>query len=242
MAQYKTSGIIINRHNLGEADRIITVLTPQLGTIRAVAKGVRRIKSKLAGHLELFCESELMLATGKNLDILTSARLVRHPASITGDYDKLRLAYLFAEMTDKLSGEREHHAGLYDLVAEAYSALHEGSPDALLELWFKLRLLATLGYTPDLDACVICGANGPEHEYAFHTELGGIVDMGCRSAGAYPMSQPAIKLWRLLLTRPLASARQAGEVEQYAVEGLAICNHFYDYTFGRRFKSSEILG
>jgi DNA repair protein RecO len=154
----------------------------------------------------------------------------------------LRLAYLFAEMTDKLSGEHEHHAGLYELVAEAYSALHEGSPDTVLELWFKLRLLATLGYSPGLDGCVICAASGSGYQYAFNVELGGIVDTGCRSPGALPMSQPAIKLWRLLLTRPLALARQMDDMQQYATEGLDICNQFYDYTFGRRFKSSEILG
>lgn len=241
MPTYKTHGLIINRHNLGEADRIITILTPELGTIRAVAKGVRRIKSKLGGHVELFCQSELILAKGKNLDILTSARLLRHPAGITDDYDKMRLAYLFAEMVDKLSGEREHHDGLYQLAAHGYSGLTDGPANSLMELWFKLQLLAVLGYHPQLDSCVICGAGGEKGQYSFNVELGGIVDAGCRGAGAVPMSHVAIKLWRILLSNPIARIRQVGGATEAAAEALDICNLFYDYTFGRRFKSSEVL-
>ncbi len=241
MPSYKTHGIIINRHNLGEADRILTILTQDHGTIRAVAKGLRRIKSKLAGHLELFCEAELMLHTGKNLDIVTSARLVTYHPALTSDYDRLRLAYLFAEMLDKLGGERERHPGLYELAQEAFRQLQREPADELVELWFRLRLLGDLGYRPELAACVVCGVRDGERRYLFSAELGGIVDVRCSGPGALTMTHDAIKLWRLLLEHRLDDVRRVEGVVGAAPEALIISHAFYDYTFGRRFRSSEIL-
>ena len=176
MGTYATHAIVIGRHSFGEADRILVMLTPEQGVIRAVAKGIRKIKSRLAGHLELFSESELMLATGRNLDVVTSARLIRHLSA--DNYDRMRLAYLFAEMINRLAGEHEHHEGLYSLLQEAFAVLAVGEtmPSALLELWFKLRLLDRLGYRPELDACVACGTADPAREYLFSPVLGGIVD------------------------------------------------------------------
>ena len=240
MATYATHGIIIGRHNFGEADRIIVVLTPERGVIRGVAKGVRKIKSRLAGHLELFSESELMLAEGRNLDIITSARLVHHLA-IGDDYDRMRLAYLCAEMVNRLGTDSGHHEGLYRLLHEAYVGLASGAADATLELWFKLRLLDCLGYRPELGRCMICGADDGDREYLFNVELGGIVDLGCSTPGNHTLTHDQIKLWRLMLTQSLAAVRGVTGAEQLAVTTLPICNLFYDYTFGKRFRSSEVL-
>lgn len=239
MAIYPTSGIIIGRHNVGEADRIIVVLTPERGVIRGVARGVRKIKSRLAGHLELFCESELMLAEGRNLDVITSARLIRH-LDIADDYDRMRLAYLCAEMVNRLGTDSGHHEGLYALLSAAYAGLADGA-DATLELWFKLRLLDCLGYRPELRGCMICQANGGEHEYLFNVELGGLVDLGCSTPGNHALTHDQIKLWRLMLERPLATVRGLDGAELLAVATLPVCNEFYDYTFGKRFRSSEVL-
>jgi len=267
MATYSTPAIIIGRHNFGEADRIIVLLTPTRGVIRGVAKGVRKIKSRLAGHLELFSQSELMLAEGRNLDVITSARLVRR-VSIGDDYQRMRLAYLFAEMVNRLAGDAEPHEGLFELLREAYGGLAGGgaaddaaasggaarSTDALLELWFKLRLLDRLGYRPELGVCAVCHQPTSSHRrYAFNVELGGLVDVGYgTNAGNLPLTRDQIKLWRLALDRPLASLRrlvagggkgdQSGDkVEELAAASLPVCNAFYDYTFGKRFRSSEAL-
>jgi DNA repair protein RecO (recombination protein O) len=240
MATYSTRAIIIGRHNFGEADRIVVLLTPDGGVIRGVAKGVRKIKSRLAGHLELFSESDLMLAKGRNLDVITSARLVRHLPS-GDDYDRMRQAYLFAEMVNRLSSEREPHPGLYDLVREAYAELSTGAPDATLELWFKLRLLDRLGYRPELKDCMICHTSASDRQYAFNVELGGIVDQGCSTPGNLPLTHEQIKLWRLMLAHPLGAVRRVGEAAALATATLPLCDQFYDYTFGKRFRSAEVL-
>lgn len=242
MGTYSTHAIIIGRHNFGEADRIIVLLTPDQGVVRGVAKGVRRIKSRLAGHLELFSESDLMLATGRNLDVITSARLIRH-LSTADDYDRMRLAYLFAEMTNRLAGEHESHDGVYGLLQDGFSALAapEAPTDTVLELWFKLRLLDRLGYRPELDACVACGTSDPTREYLFSPVLGGIVDRACATPGSLPIDQSAIKLWRLMLTRPFAAIAAIPRAAELAKTTMPICNAFYDYTFGQRFRSSAVL-
>jgi DNA repair protein RecO (recombination protein O) len=239
MASYNTYGIVIGRHNFGEADRVMVLLTPDRGVIRAVAKGVRRIKSRLAGHLELFCESELMLTEGRNLDVLTSARL-QHHLNVGNDYDKMRLAYLVAEMTNRLGSDGEH-PGLFELVHETYEGLGQ-SVDAVLELWFKLRLLDRLGYRPALGACMICGQSGEDQAYYFNVDLGGIVDAGCASAASQPMGREQIKFWRLILSQPLGLIRRVERAEELARVGMPLCNLFYDHLFGQRFRSAEVLG
>ncbi|TAK88800.1 DNA repair protein RecO [Patescibacteria group bacterium] len=237
MASYQTKGIIIGRHNFGEADRIIVLITPERGVIRAVAKGVRRIKSKLAGHLELFSESDLMLTEGRNLDIITSARLQSH-LKIGDNYDAMRLAYLVAEMTNRLSGEGEHPA-LFDLMHDTLKEI-PANPDTVTELWFKLRLLDQLGYRPELDGCVVCHGAKSHRNYGLSVEHGGIIGDGCGSINL-PLTQDQIKLWRLMLANPLSSIRRIEAVSDLAVDSMLACNAFYDHTFGQRFRAAQVL-
>jgi DNA repair protein RecO (recombination protein O) len=96
MPTYQTTGIVIGRTNFGEADRIVRFITPEQGKLSAVAKGVRRIKSRLAGHLEVFAESQLTLATGRNLDVIASARLTWYPHQLIADFQRISLASSFA--------------------------------------------------------------------------------------------------------------------------------------------------
>ncbi|HVQ37144.1 MAG TPA: DNA repair protein RecO [Pyrinomonadaceae bacterium] len=238
MAIYSTPAIIIGRHNFGEADRVMVLLTPDRGVIRGVAKGVRRIKSRLAGHLELFCHSELMLAEGRSMDTITGARLVHHPPT-SDDYERMRLAYLFAEMVNRLSINEEPHPGMFDLVRESFLGLVDADP--VLELWFKLRLLDRLGYRPELGACIICSTADPAREYLFNAELGGIVDQGCSTPGNHVLSQTQIKLWRLMLDHSLRDVRRVEQADALSTATLPVCNAFYDYTFGKRFRSAEVL-
>jgi len=241
MAGYQTTGIIIGRFNLGEADRIITFITPDHGKLRAVARGVRRIKSRMAGHLELFCRSQLMLAVGRNLDVITSVRLENHPDKLAEDYEQLSYAYLFAEILDKLTEEGEAHPAVFKLLDEALSALDQGQGGQLLELWFKLRLAAELGYRPQLRGCVVCGRRDEAADYFFNPALGGIVDAACRQAADQPMPVRQIKLWRLLLQQDWPKLAKVGEAAGLAEDGLSLCDDFYEHVFGRRFRLAAVL-
>lgn len=236
---YSTKGYVLRRFNLGEADRIITFITPDHGKLKAVARGVRRMKSKLAGHLELFSHVEVQVAIGKSLDVITGARLIEAPPEF--DYDQLGLAYLYAQMLDKLIDEGDTPQDVYTITQMALEDLIRQGASVLGELYFKLRLAAILGYQPDLAACVRCGASGPDYQYFFEPSLGGIVDEACKLPGGHRMSHDAIKLWRAILSLSLANVRRISGTEALAVETLPICNAFYDYNFDRRFTAADVL-
>jgi len=230
---------VLRRFNLGEADRIITFITPDKGKIKAVARGVRRMKSKLAGHLELFSHVDLQIANGKSLDVITSAKLIDSPPEL--DYDQLASAYLYAQMLDKLLDEDDQPSDSYVLLEMTLADLIKHGASNLGELYFKLRLAAILGHQPVLDACVRCGASGPDHNYFFEASLGGIVDDACRMPGSLAMSHDTIKLWRAILSLSLVNVRRIAGGEALAQETLPICNAFYDYNFERRFTAADTL-
>jgi DNA repair protein RecO (recombination protein O) len=240
MPTYQTTGIIIGRTNFGEADRIIRILTPDRGKVSAVAKGVRRVKSRLGGHLELFGETQLMLATGRNLDTITSARLVWYPHQLAGAYDRLGLAFAAAVATDRLLEAGQPQPELYRVLAEVLRTLDDGSGGPLPELWFKLRLLNVLGYRPELERCVICGLHDPEAVYAFSPDRGGIVCRADSMPTDLAMSNEAIKLWRLLSDYPFATISQIIGAPQLAATSLPACDAFYEHHLGRSFKPGTV--
>lgn len=230
MATYKTTGIVLRRHNLGEADRIVTFLTPDRGKLRAVSRGVRRIGSRQAGHLELFSQVELILAEGRNLDIITSARLRRYPEKVGQDYARLRHGYVFASLLDRLI-ETGPSEGLYNLAVVGFNELDDSGVSSGLELWFKLRLLDLLGYRPNLDHCGRCGrvvASG-----SVDASAGGLVCSDCAAAGLVALDAASLKLWRRLLAAERPDDR--GADEPVAGASLGICDTFYEYIFGRAF-------
>ena len=236
MPTYQTTGIVIGRTNFGEADRIIRLLTPERGKVSAVAKGVRKIKSRAAGHLELFGEVSLMLATGRNLDVITSARLIWYPHRLSTAYNDLGLAFAMATATDRLTEAGQGSYKLYELLREAVHALDDSAAGPVLELWFKLRLLDTLGYRPELATCAVCGRHDAATAYLFDPARGGITCQSDASATARPMDQAAIKLWRLLSDYPYATIAQIADAPALSAATLEICDEFYEHYLGRAFR------
>jgi len=233
---YQTKAIVIGRVNFGEADRVVRFLTPEHGKLSAVAKGVRRIKSRFGGHLELFGEVNLMLNSGHNLDTITSAQLIWYPNQVVGNYDRLGLAFLIASAVDKLTEPGHPAPALYAVVREAFGALDGGAGGALFELWFKLRFLDTLGYRPELGACMICGQKSPASSYAFSAERGGIVCASDSGALDTPMSAQQIKFWRLLCDYPYVTISHIADASELANTSLALCDSFYEHHLGRQFR------
>lgn len=240
MRSYKTTGIILRRTNYAEADRIITFITPEHGKVEAIARGVRKQGAKLASHLELFSESELMLVVGKNLDVLTSARALHSYDQLATSYEALRRAFLLCEMLSKLT-DKHTSPEMYQLLKECLKALNEGIVPELVELYFKLRLLDMLGYRPNLEQCMQSKQEIDERKkYRFSSEAGGLVEQDLGNPSQPKITQDHIKLWRLTLQHPLSKLAKIGGTAQAAEQSLPIANDFYDYLFGKRFKSAEI--
>lgn len=236
MPTYQTTGIVIGRTNFGEADRVIRFLTPDRGKLSAVARGVRKIKSRAGGHLELFGEVTLMLATGRNLDVITSARLQWYPHQLSANYDRLGLAFAAARAIDQLT-EPDHPApAVYRLLRATLAAIDTGATGPLPELWFKLQLLDALGYRPELGRCLVCGTHDPDTTYAFSPDRGGIVCAADAHPGDHPISPAVIKLWRLLSDYPYESVARIADAPALAASSLPACDAFYQHHLGRTFQ------
>ena len=155
MKQLQTQGIILSRVDYGEADRIVTLLTPDYGKLSVMARGVRRAKSKLAGGIELFSISEIGFIRGRgDLGTLISARLDRHYGEIVKSIDRVQLGYELIRMLHKAT-EDAPEASYFELLEQAFTALNDSAIDvALIRFWFGVQLLRLAGHSPNLHTAV----------------------------------------------------------------------------------------
>ncbi len=151
MNQFRTQAIILNRTNYGEADRIISFLTPDHGKVKAIAKGVRKTKSKLAGGIELFSTSDISFIPGKReISTVVSTRLIKHYGHIVKDLDHINAAYALIKRLDRAT-EDEPEAAYFYLLEASFEALNDPKINlGLINTWFNMQLLRLSGHTPNL--------------------------------------------------------------------------------------------
>jgi DNA repair protein RecO (recombination protein O) len=151
MNQLNTSGIILSRTDFGEADRILTLLTPDHGKLRLIAKGVRRVKSKLAGGIELFSISDITYIRGRgDMGTLVSTRLRKHYGEIVKDIQRTMLGYDLIKILNKAT-EDEPEPDYFHLLQQAFDALDDAQvPPEIIRLWFAMQLLRIAGHMPNL--------------------------------------------------------------------------------------------
>lgn len=196
---YRDTAVVLRVGKLGEADRIITLLTRREGRVRAVAKGVRRTKSKFGSRLEPFSHVDVQLYAGRNLDIVTQAEMLDpFGPQIAADYGRYTAATAIVETAERLTAEeRQPSLRLYLLLVSALRALVETGRDPSLVLdAFLLRAMAQAGWAPALTECARCGQPGPHA--AFHVPSGGALCAGCRAMGAARPAPAALQLMTAL--------------------------------------------
>ncbi len=220
MPLYRDEGVVLRTHQLGEADRIVTVLTRGRGKVRAVAKGVRRTKSRFGARLEPFMVVDLMCYEGRSLDTVTQAEtLAPHGDAICRDYAAYTAATAVVETCDRLTEEGEIATQQYLLVAGAMAALAAGEHDATLVLdAYLLRALAVAGWAPSFHDCAKCGAPGPHR--AFNVAAGGAVCLVCRPPGSAAPAPETLGLLTALLTGDWTVADRSAEANRREGSGL----------------------
>jgi DNA repair protein RecO (recombination protein O) len=160
VALYNDQGVVLRTYKLGEADRIVVILTRGNGKVRAVAKGVRKTKSRFGGRLEPASHVKLLFYEGRELDIVTQAETIDHFRQLRDDLDRLGQAVSMLEACDQLAQEREANARLYEMLVRALRTLATG--DSLLVVpAFFLKVLALEGFRPQVEQCLVCGDDGP---------------------------------------------------------------------------------
>jgi DNA repair protein RecO (recombination protein O) len=181
VALYRDAGIVLRVHKLGEADRIITVLTRERGLVRAVAKGIRKTTSRFGGRLEPFMHVDLQLAEGRSLDIITQVETVNAFAKDLGaNYAAYTAGTAMLETAERLVQEDgEPAVPQFQLLVGALRALTEGrmTPSLILDS-YQLRALSIAGYAPTFDSCARCGVDGPHRN--FNAASGGMLCDDCR--------------------------------------------------------------
>jgi DNA repair protein RecO (recombination protein O) len=200
MGLYRDEAIVLRIQKLGEADRIITLLTRGNGRVRAVAKGVRRTTSRFGSRLEPFTHVDLQLAEGRSLDVVTQVEtLMPYAAGIGSDYEKYTAGTVMLETAERLvMEEKEPALQQFLLLVGALRTLatDQRQPSQVLDS-FLLRSLSVAGYAPSFDECARCGAEGPHR--SFNPAAGGMLCGACRLPGsASPAAETVMLLGALL--------------------------------------------
>jgi DNA repair protein RecO (recombination protein O) len=224
---YRDEGVVLRVQKLGEADRIITLLTRRHGRVRAVAKGVRRTRSKFGATVEPFSHVDLQLFAGRSLDIVVQAEsLTAYGEKLVSDYGRYTAGTAVLETAERLTAEeREPSLRLFLLVVGALRALAGGGPDdveprdpSLVLDAFLLRAMSVAGYAPALSDCARCGMPGPHR--AFSVPAGGSVCPACRPPAAASPQPAALVLMVDLLTGDWDAAQTADGRTRKEASGL----------------------
>jgi DNA repair protein RecO (recombination protein O) len=235
LALYREHAIVLRTYKLGEADRIVVLMTRDRGKVRAVAKGVRKTTSRFGGRLEPTSHVALQLYEGRDLDTITQAETVDHFRAIRDDLDRVGKASAMLEATEQLALEGEANLPLYQMLLGALRAL-AARPAALVVPGFFLKLLALEGFRPTVEGCVVCGEG--DGLVAFDPYEGGLLCADHRRGVG--VSPRAVELMQAVLGGRLGEAldepRSAATVEVAHLATRALEHHLE-----RRLKSVAVL-
>lgn len=216
MRTFRTQAIVLRRTNYGEADRIVQLLTPE-GRRSVMVRGVRKQKSKLAGGIELFAVSDVVIGEGKgDLGVLTSAKLEHFFKHILEDYDRLQFGYQTIKLVSRAS-EMVDEPEWFELLAEVLAGLDVMTiPLPLIQTWFYIRYASLLGHELNLELDIDGVKLEAEGAYRYDS-----AEQGLRAVNSGEIIGEHIKLLRLIATRPLKVLVQIGGIGEL----LGICLH-----------------
>jgi DNA repair protein RecO (recombination protein O) len=241
MPPYKEQGIVLRSVKLGEADKIVTILTQGSGKVRAVAKGLRKTTSRFGARLEPFTHVNLMLYRGRGaLDTVTQAEILAPHVHIREDLARFAAGETMLEAVDRVAEEHERNPRLVVLLLHALRALDAGPADpAALAESFVLKLLSLSGFHPSLTACAVCGATTAP---LWSSGLGGAVCAADADPGSVAVSPGATALLAHLATVDLSEAGISLEAdERLRREARGLLFGFTEYHLERRMKSVPML-
>ena len=220
---YTARGVVLRQFNLGEADRILSILTPGHGKVRAVARGVRRPKSKLRGSLDLTNLIDFSAAYGRDLDVVNEAQIRDDHPRVRSELSRLSKAIYACEIADSFAQERSPGGAQFDLMVDVLEALGDAPDPWTVVRWFETRMLDVSGFKPELESCVECFERVEPGSHLLDLGAGGVLCPQCRSKGMghkVQVSEGAMRVLRHLqrsvkLTElaPMKNTQTRSEVE-----------------------------
>jgi DNA repair protein RecO (recombination protein O) len=248
---YQTQGIILKQTRLGEFDKIVTIYTPEFGKLRAVAKGACRPKSKLGGNVEPLTHSLMLLAKGRNLDIVTQSQTINGFLALKSDLWRMACGFYVLELIDSFTVEGGENRPLFDLLLDILHQLSEQDSNETGLRYFELHLLHYLGYRPQLRRCVSCESPLKPVVNFFSPSKGGLLCPHCHSEEnrhyeqietistrpSFPLSLEALKVLRLWQSCDYATSRRVKVKPELSQElEQALCQYIR-YIVQRELKS-----
>jgi DNA repair protein RecO (recombination protein O) len=240
MPLYKEQGVVLRSAKLGEADKIVTVMTQGAGKVRAVAKGIRKTTSRFGARLEPFTHVSLMLYRGRSsLDTVSQAEILSPFLGIRSDFERFTAGETMLEAVDKVAEEHERNVRLFLLLLSGLRALQAGPADAAaVTESFLLKLLSLSGFHPSLTACAVCGMREPS---LFASGQGGALCSSCADPDAGPVSRSALSLLASLANADLLQAGGVTAETPVRRESRALLFGFAEYHLERRIRSLPML-
>jgi DNA repair protein RecO (recombination protein O) len=241
MPPYKEQGVVLRSIKLGEADKIVTILTQGSGKVRAVAKGIRKTTSRFGGRLEPFTHVNLMLYRGRgSLDTITQAEILAPHLHLRQDLSLFAAGETMVEAVDKVAEEHERNVRLVLLLLSGLRALDARPADpASVAESFVLKLLSISGFHPSLTACAVCGTRDAG---LWSSGLGGAVCPACADPGAVGASPAALSLLAHLASADLSDAgAELRTDERIRREARGLLFGFTEYHLERRMRSVPML-
>ena len=239
----RVEAVVLRHSDWGEADRMLTIFTRELGKLRVVAKGARRPRSRKAGHLEPFTRVALLLARGREIWIVTQAETLDAYLPVRDDLERTGYAAYVAELLDRFTYEEGENSSLYRLFVEALERVSTLEDPVPAIRYYEIRLLDLLGFRPELFHCVQCGNEiQPEAQY-FSALLGGVVCPRCGidAAGVRPVSVQALKYLRHYQRSSYAEATRVRLPDAVRPELEALMQHYLTYLLERGLNSPAFL-
>lgn len=239
----RAEGIILRHSDFGEADRLLTIFTREHGKVRVIAKGVRKARSRKAGHVEPFTRTQLQLARGRDLFILTQAEASDTFFTLRENLVLLGYASYIIELIDLSTYDEEENRSLYDLLARTLRRLNRGDNPNLVTRYYELRLLDYIGFRPQLFTCTQCESEIKPEDQFFSATRGGVLCPKCGPSdpSARPISLLALKYFRHFQRSSFKDASRATIPDQVYLEMENLMHYYLTHTLERGFNSPAFL-
>lgn len=243
MRSFRLEAIVLRHHDWGEADRLLWLYSLEMGKLRALAKGVRKLRSRKAGHLEPFTRVSLQLARGRDLPLITQADTLEPHLPLREDLAGATYASYVVELLDRFTYEEGENRSLYRLLVDTLSRLCQLQDRDLVVRYYEIRLLDLVGFRPQLFECVGCGAEIQPQDQYFSARLGGALCPRCGShmEGAQPVSLDALRYLRHFQRSNFAEATRARLTPAINRELENLVQHYMTYLLERGLNTPAFL-
>jgi DNA repair protein RecO (recombination protein O) len=240
---FRVEAIVLRHQDWGEADRLLVLFTRQAGKLRAVAKGVRKLRSRKAGHLEPFTRVSLQLAKGRDMPIVTQAEALDLYMPLREDLDLYAYGSYAVELLDRFTYEEGENSAMFRLLRDTLERLARGEDVAFSLRYYEIRILDLLGYRPQLFHCAACQEEIKAEDQYFSCELGGVLCPQCgkKTQGVMPVSLNALKYLRHLQRSSYLEATRANISPAVNAEMESLLQAYITYLLERKLNTPGFL-